>query len=68
MKWYNTAFRRSCTALDFKKLLDEDGIKTGSIFRAGEYWIVPWQPRSETELRFAHFRYLKVRDDDMNMY
>lgn len=55
MKWRNTAFKFRDIAELCKKHLEEEGIKTGEIFRTGEndYWYVPWQPRSKAEYHLA---------------
>lgn len=55
MKWHDTAFKFRDIAELCKNHLEEEGIKTGEIFRTGEndYWYVPWQPRSKAEYNLA---------------
>lgn len=54
MKWQNTFFKSAEHSLICKENLEHAGVKTGDIFRAGDYWCLPWQPRSENERRIAY--------------
>ena len=56
MSWHFAAFKFLHNAILCKKHLEEEGIKTDSMFCTGggdSYWYVPWQPRSKAEYNLA---------------